>query len=112
MFYLERYDGKNWTAFRVSTHMVSPSDIIGIDGYPSSTTPGNLTTFAGKPGWKCRIRYDDVTIEEFDWAEIPENPMDADSMRLWGWKPISRNYAAIPKEVKQAYPLPIIGFMG
>ncbi len=96
LFFLERWDGHNWTALVVSPEMIAIDSLGGPQGaYPSGVSPGNMSAFAGVPGSKARIRHGLNTIEEFDWDKVPVNPLDADSDTKWGWKSVYRNYGAV-----------------
>lgn len=111
MWYVERKpDGEQWHTMMVSTTRIGVTDLHGPPGphsnyhtfggdlYASLPTPGNQTSFAGRPGWQVRVRHNDTMVELFDWDRILDNPADPDSDYKWGWKLVAENYGCVPFE--------------
>lgn len=91
-FFIERAppDG-DWHLMMCGPCQIGIDDIHGPpeDGkhnFPSAIAPNHKTAFAGRPGWKARVRYGTTLLEEFIWERIPTNPLDPDSDTVWGWK--------------------------
>lgn len=106
---LERDDGgENWVTLMASPHRLNLEDLHGPsaitspirsgDLYASLPIPGNKTVFAGVPGTKARIRYNDQLVELYEWAEIPINEFNLDEGNIWGWKLTVQHKAAVPFE--------------
>lgn len=86
---LDRFNGKVWTTCMVAQHPIGPG---AFHEHHSSAYPSdpNRPAFSGDIGYKLRVRYVDVStdmeLESYDWAQVPINPNDPDSMTAWGWK--------------------------
>ncbi len=113
MFYIERADEKgNWALMMAAPTRISVDDLRGPaedsnHNYLGNTSPGYKTVFAGKRGWKARVRCDDTIVELYKWARIPLNEMDPDSDTAWGWELVMDNRSAIPFE--KLWPLSFVG---
>lgn len=86
------------------SHINQGNGAFYMNEWPS---PGNKTVFAGLPGWTARVRWNDIVIETYDWAEVPENEFDPETRYLWGWKLASENRSAVPFE--ELHPLSFVG---
>lgn len=98
-FFIERNNGEMWTCLFAAEHYIDPYSFGGPqEMFPQPESPGNVTVFAGRPGWQARLRFDDQVMAVYVWDKIPENPGDEHSMSKWGWKLSERFAVSIPLE--------------
>ncbi len=102
-FYVERSapDG-DWHLMMCGPCQIGIDDLRGppedsYHNYPPATAPNHKTAFAGKEGWKARVRYGNTTLEEFIWDKVPVNPNDPESDTVWGWKRTFYNQVPIER---------------
>jgi hypothetical protein len=110
-FFVDRYnvETKTWTTLFAAEHYIDPNSFSGPqEMFPSSESPENARAFAGRPGWKSRVRFNDATMAIYAWDKVPENPRDEDSFMKWGWELIERFPVAIPPEKMASLELSVI----